>query len=93
MWLQLRAWWYTRGKEKSMPRDVREYVIRRHMKAAIEGLKTPREREEFISRMMEGALGLDNDQISDELRDELIRTAFELVGDKPAPPPPLPPEP
>ena len=62
-----------------MPRDVREYIIRRHLKAAIEALKTPEERHEFVLRLMEGALGLERDQISDDLRDELIKTALELV--------------
>jgi hypothetical protein len=62
------------------------------MKFTIEGFTTPEERWEFVSRLMEGALGLECDQISDGLRDELIRTAFELVKDYPVPPLPLPPE-
>jgi len=88
MWLRLRAWWYIRSKGE-MPRDVREYVIRRYMKSTIETLTTPEQKNEFIKHLMEGAMGLDRDQISDSLRDELIKTAFQLVGEpEPMPRPP-----
>jgi hypothetical protein len=87
MWLKIRAWWYCVGKEKEdMPRDVREYIIRRYMKSAKDALKTPEEKREFVTKLMEGALGLERDQISDDLRDELIKTAFELTDAGDAPP-------
>jgi hypothetical protein len=89
IWLRLRAWWYMRGKEKkNMPRDVREYLIRLYMKAAPN--KTSKERDEYISMLIKGAFHLERDQISDDLRDELLKTAYDLLG--PAPPIPLPPK-
>jgi hypothetical protein len=94
MWLQLRAWWYLHGKEKSnMPRDVREYILRRYLKAAIESAKTQEAKNEIVSRLMEGALRSENNEISEELRNELIKTAFELVEDLPVTPLPVPPGP
>ena len=70
-----------------MPRDVREYIILRHMSAAIAALKTPQDKREFVQRLMEGALGLENEQINLETRDKLIKIAFDLTE---AEPPPLP---
>jgi hypothetical protein len=55
------------------------------MKAAIETLKTQEEKDKFAAQLMDGALHLDRDQISDNLRDELIKTAFELAGNQPEP--------
>jgi len=90
MWLKLRVWWYVHSK-REMPRDVREYVIRRYMKSAIARLTTPEEKKEFVKTLAQGAFGLDRDQISDGLRDELIKTAFELTD--PPEPLPIPPKP
>jgi hypothetical protein len=74
-----------------MPRDVREYIIRRHFKAAVEAQKTVEQRRALSTEMMSGALGLEDEEISMELRDELIKTAFELL-DKPVNPLSKPPE-
>ena len=90
MWLQLRAWWYTHGKEEIWPRDVQEYVLRRYLKHAVGSAKTEKQKSELMANLMGGAFGLRRDQISEELRDELMRTAFELAG--PAAPLPRPPD-
>ena len=81
------------GKEKEgMPRKVREYILRRDLKSAIDGAKTQDAKNELVSKLMEGAMFMEQDQISDELRNELIKTAFDLVPDHPAKPLPMPPE-
>jgi len=87
MWLELRGWWYAKGFGKSdkMPRDVREYIIRRYMKAAIAMQKTDQEREKLAGTMLQGVLGLGPDEISPELRDEVIKTVFENVKSEPDP--------
>jgi hypothetical protein len=89
MWMQLRAWWYLRSKGR-MPRDVREYIIRGNLKAALESSKTPEQKRAIVAEMFNGALMLGDDEISPELRDELIKTGFERVNwpAKPLPNPP-----
>jgi hypothetical protein len=48
MWLQVRSWWYAKGygDSEKMPRDVREYIIRRYMKPAMDRLKTQEEKDQ-----------------------------------------------
>jgi hypothetical protein len=58
------------------------------MKPAIERLRTQEEKDQFAASMLNGALKLESDQISDELRNEMTKTAFELFG--PAKPIPQP---
>src|SRR6202034_2736627 len=75
MLLALRAWWYARGfgKAERMPRDVREYTIRRYMLPALAAQKTEEDRQKFAAWMVRTVLDLPTDQISEELRDEVIR--------------------
>lgn len=85
MMMSVRAWWWTRVRSDSeeMPRDVREYIVRRHLKATVEGAKTLEEKRELSKSLMASALSLDNDQIGDDLRDELIAASSKLLGEVP----------
>ena len=67
-----------------------EYIIRRDLKPTIESLKGKplEERQKVVGSLLEGALLLPPDEISTELRNELIKTAFEQVDWEPEPIPP-----
>ena len=90
MWLELRGWWYAKGfgDKDRMPRDVREYIIRRYMIPALAMQKTEKARAEFLDRALFGVLALGPDEISPQLRDEVIKTVFEHT--RPSDPLPLP---
>ena len=90
--MRLRAWWWVRRQRGRIPRDVREYIIRRDLKPTIESLKGKplEERQKVVGSLLEGALLLPPDEISTELRNELIKTAFEQVDWEPEPIPPAP---
>jgi hypothetical protein len=75
-----------------MPRDVREYIIRRYLKAAIATQQTKEEKGALVAEIANGAMFLADEEISPELRDELIKTAFELTDER-REPLPMPPEP
>ena len=79
MWMKLRAWWHLRFNAQNIPRDVREYIVQRNKKAAMQWAKTPEQRVEFANKMLVGALSLGTDQISHEMRDELVSTSFQLL--------------
>jgi hypothetical protein len=83
MWMKLRAWWYLRGKPENIPRDVREYTIRRYLKIVAQGQKTPEAKQKLSTQLMAGALGLEPDQISSELRDEMVAASMNLLGEIP----------
>jgi len=92
MWMRIRAWWYGKGfgNADRMPRDVREYILRRFLTYAVEPSRTPEERRSFVTTLWTRAMGPDADKISPELVDEMIKVAFELT-DGPPTPLPLPP--
>jgi hypothetical protein len=94
MFLALRGWWYAKGfgKAERMPRDVREYIIRRFLKVAVQPHRTPEEKRSFAAHLLKGAYGPDADKISPELLDETIRVAFELGAGPARPLPPPPPD-
>ena len=48
----------------------REYIIRRHLKAAVEAAQTLEEKQALSTSLMASALSLDGDQIGGDLRDE-----------------------
>ena len=81
--MKLRAWRYSRFNPENMPRDVREYTIRRYMKVVVEGAKTPEEKRKVSTMILEGALGLETDQINPELREELLKIGWGLIEDLP----------
>jgi formylmethanofuran dehydrogenase subunit E len=83
LWLKLRAWWYLRRNSESLPPDVREYIIRRDLKTVLEGAKTAEEKHKLSLELMTGAFGLETQEISPEVRDELTRAAFKLLDDVP----------
>ena len=85
MMMSVRAWWWARGRSnpEEMPRDVREYIVRRHLKAAVEGAKTLEEKHELSTSLMSSALSLDNDQRGGDLRDELIAASSKLLDGVP----------
>ena len=85
MMMGVRAWWWARvrSKPEEMPRDVREYIIRRHLKAAVEGADTLEEKRELSTSLMSSALSLDDDQIGRDLRDELIAASSKLLDGVP----------
>ena len=88
MWMRLRAWWYLHNS-RHLPRDVREYIVRRYLGDALKEQQTPEQKRALIAEMMNGAIFLKDDEISQELRDELIKAAFELTGEpEPLPMPP-----
>lgn len=85
MIMDLRAWWWARvrGTPEEMPRDVREYVIRRDLKATIEGATTLEEKRDLSTRLMSAAMSLENDQIGSDLRDELVAASFRVLDGVP----------
>ena len=83
MWMKFRAWWYLRGKPEDIPRDVREYTIRRYLKVVVEGSKTLEEKRKLSTDLVAAALSLRADQIGHELRDELIATSFRVLDGVP----------
>lgn len=93
MWLGLRTWWYGKGfgKAESMPRDVRDNLIRLCLKPVVEKAKTlpPDERNELITKLASNAFNLESSEVSEDMRNELLTAAFELADDaKPLPKPP-----
>ena len=77
--LRLRVFWWSRfGNSSTMPKDVREHIIRSSLQACIDKAKTLEEKKELAFQLMEGALGLEADQIGTELRDELIAAAMRV---------------
>lgn len=85
MIMSVRAWWWAqvRGNPEDMPREVREYIIRRHLKDAIDAAKTIDEKIEFSKSLMSSALTLDEDQVGADLRDELIAASSKLLDSVP----------
>lgn len=85
MMMSVRAWWWTRVRSnpEEMPRDVREYIIRCHLKVAVEGAKTLEEKRELSTSLMSSALSLDDEQIGSDLRDELIAASSKLLDGVP----------
>lgn len=83
MWMKLREWWYLRGKSKNIPRDVREHIIRRHLQTLRDGELSPEEKSKAAEKLYMGSVGLDADQISGALRDEMAATCFNLLGEIP----------
>jgi hypothetical protein len=83
LWLKLRVWWHLRSESESLPRDVRDYIIRRNLKQVLEGAKTVEEKHKLSLELMTGAFGLETQEISAEVRDELTRAAFKLLDDVP----------
>jgi membrane protein required for beta-lactamase induction len=77
--LRVRVFWWSRlGNPNTMPKDVREHIIRSDLQATLDSAKTVEEKKELATRLMGGALGLDADQIGPELRDELIAAAMRV---------------
>jgi hypothetical protein len=68
-----------------MPRDVREFVLRRDLKPAIAMAKTNEEKEKLSATLFKASLSLENHEISSELRDELIAASFKLLDRVPLP--------
>ena len=85
MMMSVRAWWWARVRSNPevMPRDVREYIIRRHLKAAVEAAKTLEEKRELSTSLMSSALSLDDDQIGGDLRDKLVAASSKLLDGVP----------
>jgi hypothetical protein len=85
MMMGIRAWWWgrVRGNPEDMPREVREYIIRRYLKASVDAAKTNEEKTTFSKSLMSSALALDEDQIGADLRDELIAASFKLLDGVP----------
>ena len=83
--LSLRALWWVRFAKvpEEMPKDVREYILRRHMKATLAWADTFEKKRKLATEMYAGALQLENDQISPEMRDEMIATSFKLLDGYP----------
>jgi hypothetical protein len=85
MMMSVRAWWWARVRSdpEEMPRDVREHIVRRHLKATAEKAKTLEEKRQLSTSLMASALSLGNDQIGDDLRDELIAASSKLLDGVP----------
>ena len=83
LWLRLRVWWYLRNKPDDMPKDVREYIVRRYMKDVIQNARTPEEKQKLSAVLLTGGIGLEEEQMSMELKDEMVRVAFKLLDDVP----------
>ena len=81
MLISVRAWWWARVRSNAeeMPREVREYIIRRHLKVVVNEAKTLEEKRELSTSLMSSALTLAEDQISPQLRDELIAASSRLL--------------
>jgi len=79
MWTRVRAWWYLRGKPEDIPRDVREYIMRRYLPVLIEGARSPEQKVELSVDVMTAALSLEADEISSESRDKLIEIGMKLL--------------
>ncbi len=89
--LALRGWWYAKGfgKSERMPRDVREFMIKRYTLPAFAALKTDEEKEQFAAQIISKLLQMGPDEISEELRAEMFKLSFEFI--RPAKPLPEPP--
>jgi len=86
--MRVRVWWYLRTK-RHPPRDVREYIIRECCKAAADPMKTPEEQQKFATELLTEALFSGDQEMSQELRDEVIKIGFRFIGEpKPLPMPP-----
>lgn len=83
LWMQIRAWWYVTRPKNQMPRDVREYILRRDLKPAIARAKTNEEKDRLSATIFNASLTLENSEISSALRDELIATSFKLLDGVP----------
>jgi hypothetical protein len=83
MWMRLRHWWYAKGKPEAMPREVREYAIRRYLAIVSKGNMSPQEKDEAATRLYVGSVNLAPDQVSIELRGEMAAASVNLVGQIP----------
>jgi hypothetical protein len=83
MWLRLRSWWYRRFPANTWPRDVREHLIRSGLEPMLATATTPEQKEAVSIQLMTGALGLEANQISLKLRNELIAAAFKVLDGVP----------
>jgi hypothetical protein len=83
MWMKLRLWWYHQFNPKKMPRDVREYTIHRYIKVVVEGAKTPEEKVEASTMILDRALALQTDPLSFELTNDLVKIGWGLIEDLP----------
>ena len=80
--LALRGWWYAKGfgKSERMPRDVREFMIKRYTLPAFAALKTDEEKEQFAAQIISKLLQMGPDEISEELRAEMFKLSFEFIA-------------
>lgn len=81
MWMELRAWWYLQTKPTNMPRDVREYVVRRDINKAVKAVKTPEQKRRLSTRISE--LALTGNGVSLELLGEMLATSMSLLDGAP----------
>jgi formylmethanofuran dehydrogenase subunit E len=79
MWLQFKVWWYSNTNAKHIPLDVREYLIRQNMKTAMDSHRTPEQKREFAATLMAGAISIENEPLSPELKRELVAAAQRLL--------------
>src|ERR1700675_3007355 len=83
MWMRLRVWWYLLTKAGNIPMEVRIYIIRKNMKAAIESQTTPEQKRKFAAELLAGALDTENEPLPLEVTNELIATSFKMLEGMP----------
>src|SRR5260370_42489785 len=85
MFLSLRAFWYTHlNKRAHVPRDVREYMIRKGLNLTSDLSKfSPEELCKLADNLYVGIVSLKPDEISSELRDEMAARSMQILGSIP----------
>lgn len=84
MWTPVRAWWYQHfAKSEAWPPDVRELIIRSALKTLKGSKLAPKEQEELAKRLLVGALSEEYEDLSSELRADLLVEGMGRLGQLP----------
>src|ERR1700722_6101453 len=83
MWMNVRAWWYSRARTENIPPDVREYEMRRYLKLVTKQKMTPEQAQKHSTELLAAVLGLESNHVSGKLRDEMIATSMKMLNQVP----------